>query len=364
MGSPKAVAFANLSKIFREEKTGLNVKAVDDVSAMVEPGELVTLLGPSGCGKTTILRMIAGFERPSEGRIDIDKQDVTNLPPEKRDVGMVFQNYALFPHMTVWENLDFVLSLRPVDAAVKKRKIREFLAMVGLEGKGDRAPHELSGGQQQRVALARSLILSPSVLLLDEPLSNLDAILREQMRVEIKKIQKSLGMTAIYVTHDRTEAMSLSDRIIVMHGGKIIQIDTPPEIYANPASMYVASLIGKAAFFTGIVRGTGEVCDVAVNGKILSVPRWASELRVGQETLVMCRPESLVLGPPGEGTIRGRVVTSMYLGDTLEVYVSTYDGEIMVQIPNPAGKRMYNAGEAVGVTIQPEFAKAMLAGNE
>ena len=362
MGSPKAVAFTNLTKIFREGKTGLKVKAVDDVTAMVEPGELVTLLGPSGCGKTTILRMIAGFERPTAGTIAIDNLDVTGLPPEKRDVGMVFQNYALFPHMTVWENLDFVLSLRPADAATKKRRIREFLAMVGLEGKGDRAPHELSGGQQQRVALARSLILGPSVLLLDEPLSNLDAILREQMRVEIKKIQKSLGMTAIYVTHDRTEAMSLSDRIIVMHGGRIIQIDTPPEIYANPASQYVASLIGKAAFFSGTVRGVDNVCDVMVNGKILPVPRWAPELATGQEALVMCRPESLVLCPPGEGTIRGRVVTSMYLGDTLEVYVSTYDGEIMVQIPNPAGKRLYSAGEAVGVAIQPEFAKALAPG--
>ncbi len=359
MGVPKAVAVEDLTKIFREEKSGQPVRAVDGVTAVVRPGELVTLLGPSGCGKTTILRMIAGFEKPTRGRVFIDEQDITSLSPERRDVGMVFQNYALFPHMSVWENLDFVLALRGMESVTKARKIREFLAMVGLEGKGNRAPHELSGGQQQRVALARALIHGPSVLLLDEPLSNLDAILREQMRVEIKKIQKALGMTAIYVTHARTEAMSLSDRIIVMNSGRIIQIGTPLEIYADPASMYVASLIGKTAFFSALVVNVDKTCDVNINGRILSIPRWAGEVAPGKEVMVMCRPESLVLSPPGAGIIKGRVITSMYLGDTLETYVSTYDGEIMVQIPNPAGERIYDSGEAVSIAIQPEFAKVL-----
>lgn len=356
---PRTVELDNLTKNFREEKSGATVRAVDGVTATVKPGELVTLLGPSGCGKTTILRMIAGFEKPTAGRVFIDGHNVTGQPPERRDVGMVFQNYALFPHMTVWENLDFVLALRGMESVAKARKIREFLAMVGLEGKGNRAPHELSGGQQQRVALARALINNPSVLLLDEPLSNLDAILREQMRVEIKKIQKSLGMTAIYVTHARTEAMSLSDRIIVMNSGQIIQIGTPLEIYADPVSMYVASLIGKTAFFTATVHSVGDTCNVVINGRILSIPRWSDDIAPGREVVVMCRPESLALSSPAAGTLKGRVITSMYLGDTLETYVSTYEGEIMVQIPNPAGECIYGAGEAVGIIIQPEFAKVL-----
>lgn len=360
MNRPKAVALRAVSKTFRQERTGAEVRAIDGMSLTVEPGEFVTLLGPSGCGKTTLLRLIAGFERPASGQILIDSVDVTAFPPERRDVGMVFQSYALFPHMTVRENLDFVLSLRGgMEAAAKKRRIREFLAMFDLSGKSDRAPHELSGGQQQRVALARSLIASPSVLLLDEPLSNLDAPLREQVRVEIKKIQKSLGITAIYVTHDRGEAMGLSDRIVVMRNGRIIQVDRPPALYADPASMYVASLIGKAVFFSGTVTAVGATCDVLLDGRPLSLPRWSPELAPGSRTSVLCRPESLVLCPPSEGTIRGRVVTSMYLGDTLEVYVFTYDGEIMAIIPNPESGDLYRAGEAVGIRIQPNFAKAL-----
>lgn len=361
-GSPKSVTLHDLAKSFREYESGAKIAAVNGVSVSVAPGELVTLLGPSGCGKTTILRMIAGFEQPSEGRVLIDGLDVTPLPPEKRDVGMVFQNYALFPHMTVTENLDFGLGLRGLDGDVRNRKIREFLAMAGLGGMGMRYPSELSGGQQQRVALARALILSPSVLLLDEPLSNLDAVLREQMRVEIKKIQKSMGMTAIYVTHDRTEAMSLSDRIIVMLGGKVVQIGTPQKIYADPASLYVATLIGKAVLFTCTIVDTrnGE-CVVTINGKTLAVPRWSTGMTPCGEALLMCRPESLSLFSPGAGIVKGRVVTSMYLGDVLETYVATYHGEIMVQIANPAGQRIYQAGEAVSIGIQAELAKVLPA---
>ncbi len=355
----KAVMLDKISKVFREPKGGGEVRAADGVDIEIAPGELVTLLGPSGCGKTTVLRMIAGFEIPSDGRIAIGGIDVTHLPPNKRDTAMVFQSYGLFPHMTVAENIAYGLKLRGINAVARKKRTDEFLALVGLEGKGARSPSQLSGGQQQRVALARALIVGPSVLLLDEPLSNLDALLREQMRVEIRRIQKSLAITAVYVTHDRTEAMSLSDRIIVMRNGRVAQIGPPPEIYANPASVFVAGFIGKAAFFSGTVKSVGAACEVEVNGHVLGVPRWSEGLKPGDNAMLMCRPESLVLLPPGQGVIDGRVTTNIYLGNSLESYVDTENGEILVQVDNPAGKQINAEGEAVSIAVRPELAKAL-----
>ena len=225
-----SVTLEHVTKRFRNVKGKADVIAVNDSDFVIQPGELVTLLGPSGCGKTTTLRMIAGFELPTEGRILIGDQDVTMLPPNKRDTATMFQSYGLFPHMTVFDNVAYGLKLRKVDKAEIKTRVDEMLNLLGLGDLGERPPSRLSGGQQQRVALARSLIVAPSVLLLDEPLSNLDALLREQMRVEIKKIQRALGITAVYVTHDRTEAMSLSDRVIVMKNGVRRQMGTPSEI--------------------------------------------------------------------------------------------------------------------------------------
>lgn len=364
MSFSKAVLLQNVTKIFKEPKGGSDVRAVDGVNFEIAPGELVTLLGPSGCGKTTVLRMIAGFETPSGGMIAIGGVDVTPLPPNKRDTAMVFQSYGLFPHMTVAENIAYGLKLRGVDASTRRAKTDEFLAMVGLDGKGSRSPSQLSGGQQQRVALARALLVGPSVLLLDEPLSNLDALLREQMRVEIRKIQKSLAITAVYVTHDRTEAMSLSDRIIVMRNGRIAQMGPPPEIYADPVSKFVAGFIGKAAFFSGTVTAVADSCEVAVNKHSLSVPRWSKELNVGDTALVMCRPESLQPLPPGKGVIDGKVNTNIYLGNTLESYIETPIGEILVQVDNPAGKQIAAEGEAVSIGIRPELAKVLPATEE
>ncbi len=359
----KAVLLEGISKVFREPRGG-EVRAVDGVEFEIAPGELVTLLGPSGCGKTTVLRMVAGFEIPTSGRIAIGGVDVTPLPPNKRDTAMVFQSYGLFPHMTVAENIAYGLKLRGQDSATREQRTKEFLALVGLEGKGDRSPGQLSGGQQQRVALARALIVGPSVLLLDEPLSNLDALLREQMRVEIRKIQKALAITAVYVTHDRTEAMSLSDRIIVMKNGAIAQIGPPPEIYADPVSTFVAGFIGKAAFFPAKVAKIGDSCEVLLNGRNLAIPRWSKNLKPGDAAKVMCRPESLVLLPPGEGVINGRVTTNIYLGNSLESYVATANGEILVQVDNPAGKKIDSEGEAVSIGIRPELAKALEDGEE
>jgi len=249
------VSLSNVTKIFKDQKTRAEVHAVEDANFDVRPGELVTLLGPSGCGKTTTLRMIGGFELPTKGKILIGDSDVTFLPPNGRQTATVFQSYGLFPHMDVFDNVAYGLKIRKLSTREIKKRVEATLELVGLSDLAHRAPGRLSGGQQQRVALARSLVVEPQVLLLDEPLSNLDALLREQMRVEIRRIQKSLGITAIYVTHDRTEAMSLSDRVIVMRDGRIQQIGTPGDVYERPLSMFVAGFVGKVAFFPARLEG-------------------------------------------------------------------------------------------------------------
>ena len=355
----KSVTLENVSKVFKDPQSGRDVVAVDGANFTIAPGELVTLLGPSGCGKTTTLRMIAGFELPTTGRIRIDTEDITLLPPNKRDTAMVFQSYGLFPHMNVFDNVAYGLRLRKVPQKELSERVMRYLGMVGLGDLAKRPPSRLSGGQQQRVALARSLIVEPSVLLLDEPLSNLDALLREQMRVEIRRIQKSLGITAAYVTHDRVEAMSLSDRIIVMNGGKIVQIGTPHQVYRDPADAFVAGFIGKVAFFPAAVLGIDETCTVEVRGKTFALPRFSERLRGAERALVMCRPESLTLLSPGEGILDGRVTTNVYLGHSIESFVSTEMGEILVQVDNPDARRVFGEGEAVSISFIPELTKAL-----
>lgn len=356
----KQVRFVTVSKIFKDPQNGQDVNAVDNVNFTVEPGQLVTLLGPSGCGKTTALRMIAGFEIPTTGKIYIGDEDITNIPPNLRDSAMVFQSYGLFPHMNVFENVAYGLRLRKVKHEIINEKVKRFLKMVGLEGLEKRPPSRLSGGQQQRVALARSLIVEPSVLLLDEPLSNLDALLREQMRVEIRRIQKELGITAIYVTHDRTEAMSLSDKIIVMRKGQIEQMGTPSEIYRDPINSFVAGFVGKAAFFHGEARSvTASTCTLIIKGKAFELSRFTPSIVAGDSVQVMCRPESLTVERPGEGIIDGRVKMNVYLGNSIESYIDTDEGEILVQIDNPDIKHVYAEGESVSVSLRPELSKAL-----
>ncbi len=362
----KPVRLEGVTKTFSEASTGKVVVAVEDSNLSVQPGELVTLLGPSGCGKTTTLRMIGGFENPTRGIIRIGSEDVTALPPNKRDTAMVFQSYGLFPHMSVFENVAYGLKLRKCSAEEIRRRVTESLTLVGLENLADRAPGRLSGGQQQRVALARSLIVEPGVLLLDEPLSNLDALLREQMRVEIRKIQKNLGITAVYVTHDRVEAMSLSDRIVVMHQGRIVQSGTPFDIYQDPVSPFVAGFVGKAAFFDGEVRGKdSEGCAVEVRGKSFRIPRFSEKLDSGDPCLLMCRPESMEILEPGEGILDGVVTTNIYLGHSMETFVRTSEGsEILVQIDDPGAKKIYSEGSRVSVTVNPRASKVLCATGE
>ena len=363
VGASKSVTLREVSKVFRDPQSGQDVTAVDGVSFRIEPGELVTLLGPSGCGKTTVLRMLSGFERPTSGRIMIGEADVTEVPPNKRDTAMVFQSYGLFPHMNVFDNVAYGLKLRKMEGSSIEEKVRRFLDMVGLGALAKRPPSRLSGGQQQRVALARSLIVEPSVLLLDEPLSNLDALLREQMRVEIRRLQRALGITAMYVTHDRVEAMSLSDRIIVMRGGRIVQMGTPSVIYRDPVDTFVAGFVGKVAFFPCRVLDVGEgACRVELKGRTFEVPRWTQGLKKGDSAVVMARPESLSLGEPGAGIEDGTVTANVYLGNSVESWVRTDRGDVLVQIDNPDVKRIWAEGEGVSLTFEPGLAKVLEEG--
>lgn len=350
-----SVTLEHVTKRFKNTKGKSDVIAVNDSNFVIEPGELVTLLGPSGCGKTTTLRMIAGFELPTEGKILIGDNDVTMLPPNKRDTATMFQSYGLFPHMSVFDNVAYGLKLRKVDKTEIKERVEEMLKLVDLEGMGDRAPSKLSGGQQQRVALARSLIVRPSVLLLDEPLSNLDALLREQMRVEIKKIQRAMGITAVYVTHDRTEAMSLSDRVIVMKNGFVRQIGTPSEIYESPNSRFVAGFVGKAAFFdVHVSHFDGEHWICRLGNSLVRAGSAAPDVEKDSDAVIMARPESLRLTDPGCGKIDGKVKINVYLGSSMECFIDTPFGEVLVQVDDPKNKKIFKEGKMVGIDFSPE----------
>jgi iron(III) transport system ATP-binding protein len=349
-----SVTLEGVTKVFKNNRGKSDVIAVHESDFVVGAGELITLLGPSGCGKTTTLRMIAGFELPSSGKILIGAEDVTMLPPNARDTATVFQSYGLFPHLTVGENVAYGLKVRKLPRDEIEKKVRETLDLVGLSQLSDRPPGQLSGGQQQRDALARSLIVEPSVLLLDEPLSNLDALLREQMRVEIRRIQKSLGITAVYVTHDRVEAMSLSDRVIVMRDGEIQQIGSPQEIYEDPDTKFVAGFVGKAAFFPaeGLEkRDTQWACRVG--NKSLLAARAAPDVAEGQGAVIMARPESLRLVESGQGAVEGIVRMNVYLGSSIETFVDTPHGEVLIQVDDPASKKLFAEGAPVSIDFNP-----------
>lgn len=360
-----SVTLEHVTKRFKDVKGKSDVIAVKEAEFVVKGGELVTLLGPSGCGKTTTLRMVAGFELPTEGKIFIGDSDVTFLPPNKRDTATMFQSYGLFPHMSVYDNVAYGLKLRKVEPVEIKKRVQESLDLVGLSTYGDRAPGKLSGGQQQRVALARSLIVTPSVLLLDEPLSNLDALLREQMRIEIRKIQKSLSITAIYVTHDRVEAMSLSDRVIVMKNGVIRQMGPPDEIYEAPNSRFVAGFVGKAAFLPVTVKEKrGDMWVCLLKEREVLVNQSAVEMKSGEEAVLMARPESLRLDEKGKGYIDGVVRMNVYLGNSLESFIQTPFGEVLVQIDDPHSKKVYAEGEHVSISFTPDRVRLLHVGEE
>ncbi|MBQ0072348.1 MAG: ABC transporter ATP-binding protein, partial [Spirochaetales bacterium] len=295
----KGVRLDHISKIYQDPKTGKDFYAVKDTSLTIEPGTFVTLLGPSGCGKTTTLRMIAGFESPDEGEIYLGDEAINELTPNKRDTAMVFQSYALLPHYNIFDNVAYGLKLRKVPKDVIKEKVMKILDLVELTGMEARMTNQLSGGQQQRVALARALVIEPSVLLFDEPLSNLDAKLRVQMRTEIRRIQQEVGITAIYVTHDQSEAMAISDNIIIMNKGVVAQMGTPQEIYYHPADEFVADFIGEANFLRGKCKSVdGGYAILDFEGKDLKVPA-KPNMEKGADYTAVLRPEAAKLADEG-----------------------------------------------------------------
>jgi len=331
------------------------VIAVNDVSFSVPAGQLVTLLGPSGCGKTTTLRLIAGLEQANGGTLYIGERDVTNLPPHERGIGMVFQSYALFPHLSVFENIAYGLRLQKHTHAEIRESVEMVLHLMNLVGLDQRMPNQLSGGQQQRVALARALVLKPRALLLDEPLSNLDAKLRVQMRTEIRRLQRRLGITAVYVTHDQSEAMSLSDLVVVMNQGRVEQIGAPTQIYGTPASVFVADFIGRANFIeTKIIAVDAERnrASVSVLGRTLNVP-CSSEFRAGDEVYAVLRPEVIRLRDE-EGLARGEVRQAIYLGSFVEYEIEVGSQTLVVLDYEPWASRIFSEGSQVGILFREE----------
>jgi iron(III) transport system ATP-binding protein len=328
----------NLHKIFGE------VRAVDDFNLTVADGEFVTLLGPSGCGKSTTLGAIAGLEEPTDGRITVgsttyfDGDRGIYLPPEKRNCGLVFQSYALWPHMTVFDNVAFPLSLRRVKGEERKRRVEESLALVEMQSLQARYPHELSGGQQQRVALARTLVYQPEVLLLDEPLSNLDAKLRDRARTWLAELRTRLGLTTIYVTHDQVEALALSDRIVVMNGGKIAQIGTPQEIYEHPAESFVADFIGTTNFLAGEIEAAGASTSVRLPGGQRVAILAETPPRAGDRVTLAYRPEQIRIAKegaaePGGTVIRGRITSRSYVGGRWQIGLDLGGNAIRIETP-------------------------------
>lgn len=344
----------NISKIFPQRDGQGEVRAVDDVSLEINEGEFLTLLGPSGCGKTTTLRLISGFELPSGGRILLDGKDISFRPPNKRDMAMVFQSYALFPHMTVFKNLAYGLRIRHVSNKEIHQRVDRVLELIGLTGLGARRPNELSGGQQQRVALARSLVVEPRVLLFDEPLSNLDAKLRVQMRSEIRNIQRRLNITSVYVTHDQVEAMALSDRVVVMNLGKIEQIGSPEQIYRHPTSRFVADFIGRANFIDTLIKGVdGDDAEVELLGQTVHLPVTHFSPRAGDHVTAVIRPEALSLLPDPQ--LRQVIVEqAMYLGSSIEYIVKDGDQRYIVVETDPRASSVFREGQSLGITFVPE----------
>jgi len=342
------VRLEGVSKSFGE------VRAVEDVFLEVAPGELFFLLGPSGCGKTTLLRLIAGFYRPDRGRVFFGNEDVTDLPPHRRNTAMVFQNYALWPHMTVWENVAYGLEVRRVGRKTLKERVEEVLEIVRMAEYADRFPGQLSGGQQQRVALARALVVEPEVVLLDEPLSNLDAKLRLEMREEIRRIHERVGRTMIYVTHDQKEALSMADRLAVLDAGRVWQVGTPREVYSRPGSRKVAEFIGDANFLTGEVARVGEKVEVKTRVGLLRSSAFPEGLSAGREVQVMVRPEALRIGGEGDNRLEGKVERVMYLGDVEQYFVRLDDGTLWKAVEaHPKGRRA-EVGEQVMLSCDSE----------
>jgi iron(III) transport system ATP-binding protein len=361
-----SVRLVDIRKEFPDpEREGGTTVAVKDMNLAIRDGEFITLLGPSGCGKTTSLRMIAGFEIPTRGEIWIGDTMVNDIPPNKRDTTMVFQSYAIFPHMSVEQNVGFGLELKGRPKAEIAREVAKVMDVMGITELGKRRPDQLSGGQQQRVALARAVVNRPRVLLFDEPLSNLDAKLRETMRVEIRRIQQTFGITSVYVTHDQAEAMTVSDRIVVMEKGLVMQVGTPFEIYSRPTCQFVADFIGKVNLFPVTVVKIGENAILRDSkGVEILAQSVDPEIKPGMNALLMVRPESLVLGENAEGRMYGEgvVTKAVYLGSVVEYEIDAGYGKALMAITHdPINGRFYQVGDRVPFSFSRRAAHVLPA---
>jgi spermidine/putrescine transport system ATP-binding protein len=355
-----AIEVRGVSKLFGTGET--QVAALDNVSVAIRENEFFTLLGPSGCGKTTLLRLIAGFDYPTEGEILLYGQDIAPLPPFKRPVNTVFQSYALFPHMTVGQNIGFGLEMLGKSKAEVEARVSAMLKLVRMEALKDRRISQISGGQQQRVALARALAPQPKVLLLDEPLSALDYKLRKEMQIELKRLQGETGITFIFVTHDQEEALAMSDRIAVMSGGKILQVGTPWEIYDRPAERFVADFIGETNFLVGEVRSVeGEAATVALSSGAEISSTFPSGTKPQGPVTVVIRPEHAQTVEPGAGLLSGTVSNVVYLGTDTHIHLTLDDGTPFVvrQQNARSGRSPQQAGDKVGIAISSGVAQIL-----
>ncbi|HZZ96414.1 MAG TPA: ABC transporter ATP-binding protein [Jatrophihabitantaceae bacterium] len=368
-GTIPAIELVGIAKRFHSRRG--EVTAVERVDLIIGEGEFFSLLGPSGCGKTTTLRMIGGFEEPTEGQILLYGNDVVGVPPNHRDVNMVFQSYALFPHMSVYDNVAFGLRRKSVDRAETERRVNEMLELVQLDGKSTRRPRELSGGQQQRVALARALVNKPRALLLDEPLAALDLKLRQAMQIELKRIQREVGITFIFVTHDQNEALTMSDRLVVMNAGRIEQLGAPREIYERPRTRFVAGFIGTSNLMRGTVErmdaGTA-VLETSADESVIVPDADEVGAAVGQPLELTVRPEKILLTndapDAGRCAIRGSVSEVVYLGTSTQYAVRTEDGsELLVFVQNASdAEDIAERGDRVWLSWRPEHSLALAPG--
>jgi putative spermidine/putrescine transport system ATP-binding protein len=338
-----------------------SVAAVDDVSLNVSAAEFLTILGPSGSGKTTLLKIIAGFENPDFGSVLLDDVDITDISPATRNIGMVFQNYALFPHMTIARNIAYPLVMRRVPKAEIAARVHDALNMVELDGYGDRMPRQASGGQQQRVALARAIVFHPRLLLLDEPFGALDRKLRDQMQLEVRRLQQKMGLTTIFITHDQEEALVMSDRIAVMDKGRVSQIGSPQEIYETPTSQFVADFVGESNIFVGKVLRTGSEIELELDfGTVWRMARGPTVMAdVGQRVRVMIRPERFVAMDGGAAAalannVSGEITECAYTGTSDRYRVQSVDGiNLLVRFQSAHGARRYRQGESITIGFSP-----------